>query len=310
MAKSKSIVILVGLLLAVVGIFYYQYCFYRTPVAVTTPDIEEQIISGGPPLNGIPAINESKFESVFAADQYLDDNGAGIVVEQGGRHRFYPFQILVWHMIVNDVFNGKPLLITYDPLSESTVVFDRTIDETPLTFEVSGKLYNSNLLIADSKSGSLWSQLTGQAVLGEKIEQKLSTIPSFITGWENFKQNYPNGQVLSRYTGAVRDYTQNPYAEYQTSYATWFPVSHHDDRLDAKAVVFGYDAGIVQKAYPKELVREKGEIKDDIGGKQIVVYWDSELETVRGYTSIDEQSIVLTPSYWFVWAAMFPETIL
>ncbi len=311
MQQSKIVLIFVFAALISGSIIYYQYRFYRTPVAPTSSaNVTDQIISGGPPMNGIPAIDEPNFESVVAADQYLDDNGSGIIVERAGRYRFYPFQILVWHMIVNETFSGDPLLITYDPLSESAGVFERKIGAETVSFSVSGKLYNSNILLNDSLGETYWSQLLGQAVVGQRTGEKLVRVPFVLTRWKEFKRKYPLGQVLSRETGAIRDYTQNPYAEYQSSYATWFAVDRHDDRLDVKTIVSGYDAGAQQKAYPQERVREIGEIKDEVGGQEIVMRWDPNLETVVGYTSVDDQPIIMQPSYWFVWAAMHPHTLL
>ncbi len=311
MNKYKSILILIAVILVAVGIVSFQYRFYRTPVALTTtPSIEDQIVSGGPPMSGIPAIEDPQFESVSAADQYLDDHGSGLFVERLGRVRFYPFQLLVWHLIVNETFSGSPLLVTYDPLSETAHVFERIIGDQTITFSVSGKLYNSNMLMSDSLGDSLWSQALGQAIVGEKRGENLKRVESQITTWKQFKRLYPNGQVLSRETGFTRDYTHNPYASYHSSHAVWFPVSHHDDRLDVKTLVFGYENGSAQKAYPKEVVREKGTIEDEVGGKRIVIYWDPEFETVRGYTAIDEHEIIMQPSYWFSWAAMHPQTFL
>lgn len=309
MPKSKSIFILVGVLVIAAGIIHYQYRFYRTPAAINaSTNAVDHIVSGGATMDGLPAINEPAFESVAAADQYLDDNGSGVMIERGGRYRFYPFQILVWHMIVNDVFGGDAMAITYDPLSEVVSVFERTLSNEVGVFTVSGKLYNSNLLMHEAISDSLWSQALGQPIVEEKTDVKLVRVPSLTTTWKQFKRVHPNSQVLSRQTGAVRDYTQNPYAQYQSSHATWFPVSHHDDRLNTKEMVFGYDGGDAQKAYTKDVVREKGTITDEVGGEQIVVYWDADYETVRGLTLIDEQPIIMTPSYWFVWAAMYPKT--
>jgi hypothetical protein len=350
MRHYQTIGFFVVIILMAIGIISFQYRFYHTSVATTTPSsIADQIISGGPPLDGIPAIDKPLYESVAAADQYLDDDGYGLVVERGGRYRFYPFQILVWHMIVNDTFNGDPLLVTYDPLSETANVFERFVGGESLVFSVSGKLYNSNLLMADSLGNSLWSQLRGQAMTGDKTDDVLTRVPSHITTWKQFKRLYPVAQILSRETGVTRDYTYNPYALYQSSHAVWFPVSHQDDRFDAKSLVFGFDAVSEQKAYVKDQLQDAGVINDQVGEKAIVVFWDRRQQTARGYRRtiqdgslltfredderlIDEQTdsvwnvdgeavsgshrgerlepIVLQPSYWFVWVAMYPGTTL
>lgn len=307
-----------ALLTIAVGIIYLQYRFYRTPVADPTDRTrEQQIISGGPPQDGIPSIDEPHFESVAFADQYLDDRGLGLVVALNGRTRFYPYQILVWHQVVNDTFNGQPLLITYCPLTAAGIVFERG---GPLTFGVSGKLYNSNLLMYDRATHSLWSQMLGEAITGEKISSRLSQYPSSVISWNAFKQQYPGGQVLSRETGFVRDYTHNPYADYEASHAIHFPINHDDPRLTSKTIVFGVESKDGSLAFPLETVKTEGSIDTHVGSAPVTIFWDEEWETVRAVERIDDPSasvwnaeknaVPLTRAYWFAWAAMHPETNL
>lgn len=369
--KLFLIVVIVGVIAA--AFFYRQYSFYRTPLTessneevqallltgsreVTETDGVrhsiplDEVITGNPFKDGIPSIDDPQFESVGAADQYLDDNGFGLAVEVNGSYRFYPYQILVWHEIVNETFNGEDLLVTYCPLCFTGIVFEREVADEAVEFGTSGKLWNSNLLMYDRKTDTLWSQALGEAVVGEMTGASLELYPSLTISWADFKRAYPSGGVLSRNTGYNRDYTQDPYEPqgYYESSAVWFPLSNEDTRMHAKTVVFGYNAGDAKKAYPKDEIEQIEVVNDSVGEQSLVVIWDSEINTVRAFVSevegeiltftkgddffVDDQtgslwnvdgeavsgdyrgrqlqSITLENSFWFSWAAAYPETEL
>jgi hypothetical protein len=370
MSKPAVYSVLLLILVAIGAIWYVQYQYYRTPVEdeILVDENGEEIIVderaeretdglrhsinlddiqiGNPRMDGIPSIDDPSYETVYAADLYLDDNGDGIVVEVGGLARFYPFQILVWHEIVNDSFAGEDLLVTFCPLCYTGIVYDRTVDNHVLEFGVSGKLWNSNLLMYDRDTVSYWSQALGEAVVGGYTGTKLETYPFLIMTWDAFKDSYPGGQVLSRDTGFERDYTQDPYESdgYYESADVWFTLSHEDGRLHAKELVFGYYDGEEARAYPSDSVEEADVINED--GR--LVFWDDEVEAVRAYLNIvdgkklefektedflqddltgslwnydgeavsgDYRGIVLAPivlksSFWFSWATSYPETTI
>lgn len=278
MSRNTSIFLALFVLL-VAGIFWYQYRFYRAPVEVPVDDAR-QLVLGTAHKDDIPAIDEPLFESVASADVYLNDMGYGIAVVVGSRVRFYPFQILVWHEVVNDTLNGRDLLVTYDPLTYSSVVYDR-ID----TFGVSGKLWNSNTLLYDRTTESLWSQLRGEAIDGTLTGTTLTRYPARVMTWSDYKLEYSYGQVLSRNTGFDRDYTQNPYEGYDESQAIWFPLDREDTRLAPKSLVYGASQGGTAMAFPVDSV--------------------SEFDTIQAILGEEE---VLVPAYWFAWSAMFPGT--
>ena len=233
------------------------------------------------------------------------------MVEVGSQSRFYPYQILVWHEIVNDTFVNEPLLVTFCPLCYTGRVFDREVNGEEVEFGTSGKLHNSNLLMYDRWSDSLWSQAFGEAVVGDLTGTALEVYPSLTISWADYKTNYPGGEVLSRETGHDRDYTSDPYGPvgYYESAAIWFPLSHEDQRLHPKAVIFGLEIGEATKAYELERVQEAGSIDDVVGGESVRVYWDEDVRTVRAERTTGE-SIQLENSFWFSWAATHPETEL
>jgi hypothetical protein len=172
----------------------------------------DKILSGGPPQDGIPSIDNPKFQSVQEADEILEDSEFVLGLNINGDRRAYPLQILVWHEIVNDVVGGEPVAITYCPLCFTNQVFNRTLsDGNVVEFGTSGKLYNSNLVMYDRKSNSLWSQALGEGIVGDYSGVKLERIPFDIAYWKEWKELYPESKVLSRDTGSVRPYGADPY---------------------------------------------------------------------------------------------------
>lgn len=237
----------------------------------------EDVFSGGPDKDDIPAITQPKFvgPDLWKSVDYRDD-GLVIGVEVNGQRRAYPFQVLVWHEIVNDIFDGVPVLITYCPLCGSGVVFRREIDGGDVVdFGVTGRLYNSNLLMYDRKSNSVWSQLTGTAVIGELTGQRLEMIPSELLTWSDWKLAYPDSRVLSRDTGYERNYDGRPYGSYDQTISIGFPVAVRDNRLHPKTRITGIELNpTTYGAFPDDLVREYGPVNHHLGGEPILVVAD------------------------------------
>ena len=310
---NRTIFILISIVFFLLAgwFIYAQFIFYRTPLSLGFEQtiLEDQIVSGGTQQEGIPAIDEPTFETIASADQYLDDNGFGLALETKGKTRFYPYQILVWHGVVNDIVDQIPMVVTYCPLSFSGAVYERTVDTDVLSLSPSGKLLNSNTLLVDHNTNSLWSQSTGKAIRGEHAGTTLIRRTSFVMTWSSFKRAYPSGTVLSRETNISRDYTRSPYGAYETNHAIWFPVSSDDARLTTKRLVVGFELADATKAYPLDLVQKQQIIHDKIGGEAVRIIWDEKKETVRGYTEKGDQLIDEIPAqmhYWFIWSVFHP----
>jgi hypothetical protein len=174
-----------------------------------------EFLSGGPPRDGIPPIDEPKPVAIAAADEWLDAKEPVLVVEVGGQPRAYPIQILVWHEIVNDTLGGRPIAVTYCPLCNSSLVFDRDVEGVGLVrFGTTGNLRHSDLVMWDDRTESWWQQLTAEAVVGELTGTRLEVLPSQTLSWADFKARHPDGDVLSRDTGHDREYGANPYEGY------------------------------------------------------------------------------------------------
>jgi len=269
----------------------------------------DEILSGGPGKDGIPSIDDPKFVDARGADFLQgEDPGIGLVVD--GDARFYPYSILVWHEIVNDTVGGRPALVTYCPLCATGIVFDRRVDGVAEEFGVSGKLWESNLLMynraANSGNESLWSQVLGEAVVGAHTGKKLVVIPSDIIRWSEWRRLYPNTKVLSTETGATRDYGRDPYGDYYSSRSIMFGSSITDTRLHPKALVIGVEVDGVFKAYPLEAL-SVGATNDTVGAISVTVNKD---EASRVIVMREDAVVPHIPSFWFSWLAVHPDTEL
>ena len=195
------------------------------------PDLPEplvdtgRIISGGPPPDGIPPIDAPRFVPAAEVD-WVGDDEAVIALDLGGEHRAYPIHILMWHEIVNDVVAQRPVAVTYCPLCNSALAFDRQVGERLLTFGTSGRLYLSALVMYDRQTESLWSQVERTAIAGVLTGTELDLIPVTMVRWADWRTAHPDGLVLSRETGFSRDYGRNPYVGYDA-------VGNEDTFLDA-----------------------------------------------------------------------------
>lgn len=232
----------------------------------------DKIVSGGPPPDGIPSIDNPKFVSIQEAGKFLQDGELVVGVNINGDIRAYPLQILVWHEIVNDNVGGSPVAVTYCPLCFTNQVFNRTVNGQTVQFGTSGKLYNSNLVMYDRTSNSLWSQALGQAIAGKHSGVKLDKIPFDVAFWKEWKQLYPDTKVLSRDTGSTRPYGADPYGNYYTNNDLFFPVSNKDDRLGLKEIVVGLENGVQYKAYRLQQIEDTRVINDEIYGKSITLF--------------------------------------
>lgn len=271
----------------------------------------DEIVSGGVPQDGIPSIDEPKFVSVQEASAWLDEEDPGIAVDLNGVRRFYPYQILVWHEIVNDSIGDQGVLVTYCPLCFSGIVFDPSVEGERTEFGVSGKLWNSNLLMYDRRTESLWSQILGEAVVGEYAGTKLDILPYDITSFGKWGAVHSEGQVLSRDTGARKFYGHDPYGSYYTDPQLYFPVGNRDERLPSKEFVLGVIINEQAKAYSVDAVREAGIVRDEFAGVQLSLEYDADLDSVRIFREKEngsKEQVNPFSTFWFTWAAVYPET--
>ena len=245
---------------------------WQTDVEKRSIELEE-LISGGPPKDGIPSIDQPVYIPAAEAASWLGSREPVISVRINDEARAYPLQILMWHEIANTRFDDVPAAITFCPLCYSALVFDRRVDGETLKFGVSGFLRHSDMIMYDRSTESLWQQITGEAVVGTYTGSRLQTLPSQIISFEQFREIYPGGLILSRETGHQRSYGRNPYVGYDDidQSPMFIDPSDLDGRLRPMQKVIGVVIDDRQKVYPYELTRESGVINDVFAGQQIVV---------------------------------------
>ena len=277
----------------------------------STPGYENytKLLQGCPFKDCIPSIDDPVFESVSEADGWLNDDDVVFALDYKEESRAYPQKILNHHEIVNDVVAGDRLAITFCPLCGSALAFDSRVDGQTLEFGVSGKLLDNDLIMYDRQTESLWQQITGEAIVGEMFGKRLKQIPLPGMRWSQFKQDFPDGQVLSRDTGYSRNYDRSPYGDYEQRKAPLFPVAGGvDDTIHPKTVVYGVEIEKSFKAYPEEKIENEGEIEDQVGGVKVkLVYNNGDVTVERSDTG---EEITATRLFWFAWKAFRPETDL
>ncbi|MEX0367189.1 MAG: DUF3179 domain-containing protein [Ruegeria sp.] len=175
-----------------------------------------EILSGGPPKDGIPALSDPSFVRA-SGKRGIDQREPVITVEIGGAEpRAYPIRYLIWHEIVNDQVGGIPIAVTYCPLCNSAITFDRRTRHGVLSFGVSGKLRHSDMVMYDRETQSWWQQAVGEAIVGDLTGMKLKTLPVWMESWDEFRTRNPDGLVMAE-PRHNRDYGRNPYRGYDTS---------------------------------------------------------------------------------------------
>ena len=234
----------------------------------------DEIISGGPPPDGIPAIDRPAFVSPSEAARWLVPKEPVLAVQVKGVARAYPLQILMWHEIVNDVVGGVPVTVTYCPLCNSGIVFERVVDGTTLDFGTSGKLYKSDLVMYDRQSHSLWAQMEGRAIVGTRAGTKLTLVPANTLSFEEWRAIHPAGKVLSRDTGHTRRYGVNPYESYdQPQLRPFLFRDRPDPRRPPKERVVGIKLGDAARAYPWPVLAERRVLHDRLAGQALVIFY-------------------------------------
>ena len=232
------------------------------------------IVSGGVPPDGIPAIDNPRFVTVDDAD-FIQPDEALVVVEIDDEVKAYPIQILIWHEIVNDEIAGLPVTVTYCPLCNSALAFERQVGDRLLDFGTSGELYQSALVMYDRQTESLWAHFTGEGLVGHYAGVKLTAVPAQMLSFSRVQTDFPQAQVLTRDTGTSRPYGTNPYISYDAEDSD--PFGHFfdgevDPRLAPKARVVGVTLNDV--AYAIEIAQpdDTSVVEVSVAGHDLVIF--------------------------------------
>lgn len=239
-----------------------------------------EIISGGPPPDGIPPIDDPTFLAVGDHLDLLPDREPVVALEVDGDARAYPARVLIWHEIVNDTVGGVPVSVTYCPLCNSAATYVREINNVETTFGTSGRLFASALVMYDRATESLWTHFDGKAVVGLLAGEELESIPSPLMSWSDFRSAYPQGLVLDENgTGFSRDYGRNPYVGYDDVDSFPFLFSGAvDERAQAKQRIVGVTINDETVAYTLEYISGDATAPRatniEIGDTPVVVFWN------------------------------------
>lgn len=267
----------------------------------------DQIVDGGPGKDGIPALLTPRFVSA-AEGTFLQDDDRVLGLTQGVEAKAYPIKILNWHEIVNDVVGGKPVVVTYCPLCGTGIAFDANVRGGPHTFGMSGLLYQSDLLMYDHQTDSLWSQIGMHAVAGPLTGQRLTPVFLEHTTWAEWRAAYPSTLVLSTRTGSLRNYDRDPYTGYAESGELFFDTTHVDPRYHPKEWVVGIEHKGVVKAYPfSELKKGESPLTDELGGDTVTIQVNHRARSVS-VTDTGGRPIPSVTAFWFAWYAFHPDT--
>ena len=243
---------------------FWRFEWPSTDFSKFSVDLND-IISGGPGKDGIPAIDDPVFGTIADAGD-LADTEPVITVVVNGDARAYPLNVLMWHEIVNDEVGGVPVSVTYCPLCNSAVAFDRRVGDRVLDFGTTGKLRFSDLVMYDRQTESWWQQFIGEAIVGEMLGTRLEMIPVRVESFARFRERHPDGMVQKSAGGFFRSYGRNPYAGYDS--ARW-PFLYRGNAPEGLAPL-AYVLAVGDKAWSLDYLRENGRTEDG----ELIITWE------------------------------------
>lgn len=264
----------------------------------TTIDLSELAVGipRSDPRDAIPPIYSPEYESVADAGAWLNAQDPGALVDVDGDVRFYPLAIMTRHEIVNDTFGDVPVAVTYCPLCNTALAFDRRVDGEAVEFGVSGLLRNSDLVMWDHDTVSLWQQITGEAIVGEHAGTRLERLSTAIVGYGEVVENFPNAQVLSRDLGFGIAYGANPYSGYSSQAAPFpgFADPPEDTRFAALERVVGVTIGDIEKAYAFSTLENELVVNDIVDDTSVAVFWGGSTADALDASSITDSRAIGT----------------
>jgi len=267
--------------------------------------IDAELVRAGAKRDGIRAIDAPSFASP-SATRVVEGNTPVIGIEIDGDARAYPVQLLEYHQIVNDVVGGVPVAVTYDPLAGTPLTYRAKVDGERLRFGVSGLVYESNFLLFDRETESLWSQLLGRAVVGPKKGKRLERVRTRQEAFGVWLQRHPDTKVLERPFPKKIDYRYSPFSDYWISENVPFPVSTRDERFHPKESVLGVEADGETRAYLGSIVTAAGgRIVDEVAGHKVRIAY--EIDSSAFSYDVPED-VRVTEAYWFAWKTFHPDT--
>lgn len=266
-----------------------------------------ELTQGCPAVDCIPAIDNPKFGGIDSIT-FIHDEDVMMLVDYNGVQKAYPRKIMQTHEIVNDHFDGKPLAMTYCPLCGTSVAFVPIIDGERVEFGVSGVLHNSDLVMYDRKTRSLWGQITGRAIVGPKTGDRLKTVSVGLMTWKELKAEFGQSQILLPPTDKHEKYKNFHYQKYTESEKIMFPVAAEDARLANKQVVYGIEIDDQYIAFEEKYLKKRSPMVESFGKYTLQVSYQN--GKVLAVDKKSGQQFNVLRVYWFAWFAFHPETQL
>lgn len=252
-----------------------------------------EIMSGGPPRDGIPPIDAPSFVSAEEAQTWLEEDEPVIALDIAGDARAYPLQIMTYHEIVNDTVGDIPVSVTFCPLCNASIVFDRRIDDLVLDFGTTGRLRKSDLIMYDRQTETWWQQFVGKGIVGKLTDRELEQWPSQIVSFATFREAFPDGKILSKETGFVRPYGNNPYAGYDSIDSSPFLFRGDvDPRLPPMERVLSIPVAEQHTLVPLSVLDATALINTQIDGESIVVFAPSKANSALDKSDIASSRLI------------------
>lgn len=266
-----------------------------------------ELSQGCPKVDCIPAIDHPQFDVISKID-FLHSEDVMMTIDYNGVQKSYPRKIMQTHEIVNDHFGDKPLAMTYCPLCGTSVAFIPMVENERVEFGVSGVLHNSDLVMYDRKTRSLWGQITGRGIVGPQTGTQLKRIAVGLLTWKELKVEYPNTQVLLPPTDKTERYQNFHYQKYIESEKIMFPVAIADARLAAKKVVYGVEVDGKYIAYESEYLKKRSPMVESFGDRTLAVAYEKGMVSAKDKKTGEQFDVLRV--YWFAWFAFHPDTQL
>lgn len=252
--------------------------------------------------NDIPPITEPHFSDSKEIGDCLGENELVVVLKIGETVNIYPERILQHHLVVNDEINNKPILVSYCALCKTFQVYERTYQGEVLEFGTTGLLYKNNDLLFDTKTESLWSQYTGESLVGNYLGASLSPIPFNISTYSQAKKLYPQAKILNFKTGFIKDYRDTSYEDFALSPEIIAPQTNISNKFDSKDIIIGLIINDKPYAFPLKEVTEQLDFEID---SKIITIENSDSGL---YVKSGNDNINFTYGFWYVWTDFFPNT--
>ncbi len=256
----------------------WQHEWPRTDFRKSSVDFND-ILSGGPPKDGIPAIDNPKFKPASEIKD-IGDQEPVITVTHNDIAKAYPLRVLMWHEIANDTIDNMPITVTYCPLCNASIVFDRRLDGKVLDFGVSGKLRYSDMVMYDRQTESWWQQFLGKGIVGEMNGKQLKMVPSRVIPFSQFKAAHPDGQVLVPNSTTTRAYGANPYAGYDSLKKPFL----YNGKYNGPVPPLAYVVAVGKNAWPLAAIRKKGKVESG----NIIITWQGGMNSALDKSSIQK----------------------